>query len=59
MNRPLSPQEKQLIEREFVARQEAAAKRRSFARKVFLVGILAGVVAAALRAFRVGALLPV
>ena len=57
MNRQLSPQEKQLIEREFVARQEAAAKRRSLARKVFLVGILAGVGAAALREFRVDTIL--
>ena len=53
MDRELSPEEKRLIEREFVARQEVAAKRRSFARRVFILGIAAGVCAAALREFHV------
>jgi hypothetical protein len=54
MDRPLSPEEKRLVEREFVARQEAAARRRSFARRLFLIGLSAGLGAAALREFHVG-----
>ena len=52
MQRELSPQEKRLIERELIARQEADAKRRAFAHRVFLVGILAGSAAGFLDGFR-------
>jgi hypothetical protein len=53
VNPELTPEDKRLIEREFVARQEATAKRRSRMRVVFAVGISAGVAAAALREFRI------
>jgi hypothetical protein len=53
VQRELSAEEKRLIEREFIARQEAAAKQRHFCRVVFIIGIGAGIVAAALRAFHV------
>jgi hypothetical protein len=56
MNPELSPEEKALIEREFVARQEGSARRRSFARGVFMVGIVAGLGAAALREFHIRSL---
>jgi hypothetical protein len=54
MDRQLSPAEKRLVEREFVARQEAAGRRRSLARRLFLIGLSAGLGAAALREFHVG-----
>ena len=57
MARELSSQEKRLIEREFIARQDAASKRRSRYRAVFLIGIFAAVVGAALREFRVPTLI--
>lgn len=57
MARELSSQEKRLIEREFVARQDAALKRRSRYRAVFVVGISAAVLSAALREFRVDTLI--
>lgn len=51
MERELSPQEKALVERELVARHEIAERRRAFAHRVFTVGIAAGLLYAALRAF--------
>jgi len=53
MQRQLTPEEKQLVEQEFVARQGLAARRRSFAHRVFIVGLAAGLSAAALREFHV------
>jgi len=53
VQRELSPEEKRLIEREFTARQEAAAQQRHFCRAVFFAGIASGIVAAALRSFHV------
>jgi hypothetical protein len=53
MDRELSSGEKRLIGREFAARQEFAARRRKFARGVFIIGIVAGLGAAALREFHV------
>ncbi|PTY03014.1 hypothetical protein DB347_22730 [Opitutaceae bacterium EW11] len=57
MERGLSPEEKRLVEREFIARQEVAARRRVLYRRVFIVGIVAAVLAAALREFRVPTLI--
>ena len=51
MARELTLEEKALIEREFVAKQEAACRRRRFARSVFAVGITAGILAAIFRGF--------
>lgn len=48
-----TPKERRIVEREFEARQEVAAKRRRFACGVAIVGLVAGVVAAALREFHV------
>ena len=53
MDRKLTRDEKWLIERELVARQELAEKRRSTARRVFLLGLSAGVASAGLGEFRV------
>lgn len=49
MNRELGPEEKLQIEREFVARQETIARRRSLARKVWVFGVLAGLGFGAIR----------
>jgi len=57
MERKLSPDEKRLIEREFDARQEVSAKRRTMAFWVFIVGILAGVGSMGLREFHVRTML--
>jgi hypothetical protein len=51
MNTELTPEEKLQIEREFVARQELEAKRRLFYRRVFLIGISAGIMSSLLRVF--------
>ncbi|HZP61456.1 MAG TPA: hypothetical protein VFB27_14125 [Opitutaceae bacterium] len=53
MQHQLTPEEKQLVEQEFVARQELAARRRSFARRVFVVGLATGLSAAALHEFHI------
>lgn len=52
MQPELTPEEKNLIDREFTARQEVSAKRRRFAHRVFLVAIIAGAVQALLLEFR-------
>lgn len=49
----LSPEEKHLIERKFVAEQERVAKRRARARAALVIGLVAGIGVAALREFRV------
>ena len=46
MSAPLSPQEKWLIEREFVAKEEAKEKKKGFRKRVAICGIIAGVSAA-------------
>ncbi len=51
MSRKLSPQERRFVEREFVAKEEARAKRRRLCSTVFFVGITAGSISALLRAF--------
>jgi hypothetical protein len=57
MDCELSPEEKRLIDREFVARQEVAARRRPFVRRVFTIGIVAGLGGAALHEFHVRTLM--
>jgi len=52
MEKELTSEEKQLIEREFIARQDEAFRRRRFARRAFLVGISCGITGALLRGFR-------
>ena len=56
MDHELTPEERDLIEREFIARQDLAARRRSFARHVFIVGLSAGLFSAALGEFHVSPL---
>ncbi len=51
MTRDLTPAEKELIEREFAAKQQAAYRRRRFARWIFVVGVTAGVLSGLLRGF--------
>lgn len=48
MNHALSPQEKGLVEREFVAREQQKERRRRFRSRAFTVGILSGFLASAL-----------
>ena len=48
MNQPLSSQEKWLIERELIAREEAKERRGKFRKRVFSVGAMAGLLAATL-----------
>jgi hypothetical protein len=49
----LSPQEKTLLEREFIARQNVDFRRRTLYRRVFVVGVFAAICGAALREFRI------
>ncbi|MDQ8196422.1 hypothetical protein QEH59_18480 [Coraliomargarita sp. SDUM461004] len=51
MEKKLTPEEKQLIEREFFAQQDKMMRRRNFAYKTFLVGISCGIIGGALRGF--------
>lgn len=53
MARELTSQEKQLIEREFIARQDATFRRRARYRAIFVIGVLAATGGAALREFSV------
>jgi len=48
MNPSLSPQEKWLIERELIAKEEAKEKKNQFRSRVFIIGIIAGCLAATL-----------
>lgn len=52
MKPPLTPEEKRLIEREFIAREERRGKRRAYFARVFWVGLAAEVGFAFLHAFR-------
>jgi len=54
MNRELTSQEKLLIEREFVAREETREKRRLYFSRVFWIGVPAEIVSAFMREFHIG-----
>lgn len=58
MNPSLSPQEKWLIERELIAKEEAKEKKNQFRSRVFIIGIIAGCLAATLTIFFGGFFIP-